>query len=98
MLLETVKLNFKWYLLPSLSEKTLVFLGLFWNGIGSTTSFLPGHWIVRLNIFTSGSLLSDPTNKQKEKINIFFFIMGLGDNREKSGCDSNFQLCVRVND
>ena len=58
MLLETEKMNFKRYLLPSLSVKRH-FLGAIVNGIGRTRSGLPGLSIVRLTIFTSGSLLSD---------------------------------------
>lgn len=58
MLLETVKVNFKRYLLPSFSVKRH-FLELVVNGIGRIRSGLPGHNIVRLNILTSGSLLSD---------------------------------------
>ena len=58
ILLETVKLNLRRYWLPSLRVKRIL-LELLPNGIGKMRSGRPGHSIVRLCIFTSGSLLSD---------------------------------------
>lgn len=58
ILLETVKDNLRWYRLPSLRVKSLLF-DLVGNGIGKTRSGRPGHRIERLSIFTSGSLHSE---------------------------------------
>lgn len=57
MLLETVKENLSLYWLPSL-RVNIVFLESVVNGIGNMISDLPGHIMVRLTIFTSGSIFS----------------------------------------
>lgn len=54
----TPKLNRSRYREPSLRAKRLLVLEVLENGNGSTRSARPGHWIVRLWIFTSASLLS----------------------------------------
>lgn len=65
MLLETVKENFRRYWLPSLRVKIL-FLESVVNGIGRMRSGLPGHIMVRLTIFTSGSIFSGLLQQQKD--------------------------------
>jgi hypothetical protein len=57
MLLETMKENFSLYWLPSL-RMNIVFLESVVNGIGKIRSGLPWHKMVRLTIFTSGSIFS----------------------------------------
>lgn len=57
MLLETVKENFSLYWLPSL-RVNMLFLESAVNGIGKIRSGLPWHIMVRLAIFTSGSIFS----------------------------------------
>lgn len=57
MLLETVKENFSLYWLPSL-RVNMLFLESAVNGIGKIRSGLPWHIMVRLTIFTSGSIFS----------------------------------------
>lgn len=57
ILLETLKVNLRRNRLPSFRVNKQV-LGFVTNGIGKIMSDLPGDTIERLNILTSGSLLS----------------------------------------
>jgi len=58
------------HLLPSLRMKRL-FLGSFVNGIGRTRSGLSGLVIVRLKIFTSGSLVAAFQHKTFHILDLF---------------------------
>lgn len=73
-LLKTLNENFVRYCDPSLSVKRLRF-GLFEAAIenGKLTSGLPGDWIKRVSIFTSGALFPTSPEQTENQVKSFPF-------------------------